>query len=153
MSHNYIVLIPVAHCTKNKVQLETLCRQSVKCTPISETSPVLHQYSAKWVRNITQDMNFNMTLIEPSIQVFIWNTPSSCTSFCNSLCYESVMGQLNSINTKSLYLVCSTYKITLSLAFFFLQPLLIMSDLKYQCLFMRKQSHSSNPQDELLLTG
>lgn len=51
-----------------------LCRQCVHCaqrTPISETPPVLHQYSAKWVRTIIQDMNFNMTLIEPSIQVFI----------------------------------------------------------------------------------
>lgn len=84
MSHisRFLMLIPAAHCSENKLQPETLCRHSVKCTPIAETTPVLHQYSAKWERNIIQYMNLNMTLIEPSIRsVHARNIPSSCTSF------------------------------------------------------------------------
>lgn len=69
MGHNHTELISMAHCVKNKLQLAIL--QPMKCTPIAETTPVLHQYGAKWVRNITQDMNFNMTLIEPSSVVHL----------------------------------------------------------------------------------
>lgn len=50
---------------------QELCVDGTQHTPIADTTPVLHQYSAKSVRNIIQDMNFNMTLIEPSIQVII----------------------------------------------------------------------------------
>lgn len=155
MSHNCTVLFPMAHCTRSKLQPQTRGRRPVKCAPIAETTPVLHQYSAKWVRNIIQDMNFNMTLIEPSIQVHLQvrNTFSSCTSLCNSLSHsvsvsldpcESLMGRPKGICTQSLYPLqqCALVTKLPYLLQNFPHSTLIPSDLKYQCLFTKKQNPS-----------